>query len=202
MTSEQKADSKFDPEDRLELLDFSNSLALRLFEKKLQDKHKGKIPPMLSFRSISLDEYRQRRHGPPPNSPEDPAPLTLSPVAFNLGGHLNEPGQSDQYSHAMLKAQAWHALFNLVSPSRTPESELEVQQNIGHAMRHVLTIGNSSLNFSQILGHCPQSIPHKIWDIFINQFLTNPGTLSSTKLQFLRSPGSLSSVGFSQLLGH
>ena len=145
MTSEQKADSKFDPEDRLELLDFSNSLALRLFEKKLQDKHKGKIPPMLSFRSISLDEYRQRRHGPPPNSPEDPAPLTLSPVAFNLGGHLNEPGQSDQYSHAMLKAQAWHALFNLVSPSRTPESELEVQQNIGHAMRHVLTIGNSSL---------------------------------------------------------
>ena len=53
MTSEQEADSEFISRDHLELLDFANSLALHLVEKKLQAKLRRKIPPMLSFPSMN-----------------------------------------------------------------------------------------------------------------------------------------------------
>ena len=50
LTSEQEADSEFIPRNHL---DFANLLALHLVEKKLQAKHRVKIPPMLSFPSMN-----------------------------------------------------------------------------------------------------------------------------------------------------
>ena len=110
LTSEQEADSEFIPRNHL---DFANLLALHLVEKKLQAKHRGKIPPMLSFHSISLNEYCQQSYDSSSDSSEGSVPLTLPPVVI-------------------WEARAWY-----VSLSQTPESELEVQQNIRHSMRHV-----------------------------------------------------------------